>query len=104
MINDIQTQITELEKELHDLKTIQGVIRTARAYSYTGTFGSSAARAMIEITYKDGDSPIILSWLGNNYTTPLKPVGNKQRVHLSIYNGQKMTFYSTREILSIVRL
>mgnify|MGYP006945361637 CR=1 FL=1 len=106
MINDdLQTEIMELEQELRDLKQIQGVLRTAMAYSYSGTFGSSAARVTLEITYADGDAPIVMSWLGTRYLTPLKIVGNKQKIHLAIYTtGVRITFYSTREIKSVVRL
>lgn len=102
--DDLQQEIIDLEQELRDLKQIQGVLRTARAYSYSGTFGASGARLTLEITYADGDIPIIMYIMGNRYALPLKPIGNKQKVHLAIYNEQTMTFYSTREIKSVVRL
>lgn len=106
MINEdlLQNEISEMERELEDLKTVQGVLRTARAYSYTGTFGASGARITLEITYADGDSPIVLSWFGSGFIVPLKIVGNKQKIHIGIYGGQELSFYSTREIKNVVRL
>ena len=104
MEDNLQNQILVLEKELHDLKTIQGAVRSARAYSYAGTFGESGARIILQITYADGDTPIILSWEGSDLITPLRISGNKQKIFLAIYGGQVLNFYSTREIKSIARL
>lgn len=100
----MQEEIIKLENELHDLKTIQGAIKTARAYTYSGTFGQAGARITLEITYANGDIPIILSWSDSAYITPLKISGNKQKIFMSIYGGQKITFSATREIKSVVRL
>lgn len=101
----IQKEIQELEKELRDLKTIQGSIKTARGYSWTGKFGSiEEARVNVQITYEDGDIPIIMSWAGSHWITPLKIEGNKQKIHIALYYAQNITFFSTRRILSVERI
>lgn len=108
-VEDIQDNIIELERELLDLKTIQGVIKSAQGYSisYQHNDSSQAGQLnqVLQLNFADGSGDILCYCAGSSFAVPLKPVGNSQKVYFyMLFDGQMITFYSNREILSVVRL
>lgn len=102
----IQDMITEAERELHDLKTIQGGIKYMTAYTMNYTNGNTGlTNQLLEVTYDDGEEPIFSELLGSNLAAALGINGNKQRFFLRLfYANQTISISSNRPILSITNV
>lgn len=103
---DIQQNIEQLERELFQLKTIQGAIKSATGYTYTYTHNVSEPQeqvdVVLEVTYSSGDGEI-LSAIYNNFVVPLKIENNKQKAYFRILNsGAKVVISSSRPVVSVV--
>lgn len=97
----LQMKIKELEQELSDLKTIQGGLKNIKCYTYRFTSSGYEFGAMIEVSYEDGDEPVITRAFMQPLPLALKLSGNKQRFWLTRNYGDEIIFVSTRRILSV---
>lgn len=104
MNNDlIQAEIADIERELKDLKTVQGPIVNVLGYKYSYMFNVSRDNTIFKITYVKGDQPLILivEPLGGLFDPiPLAVVDNVQYIASWIFGGQ-VDFYSNWQITSI---
>jgi len=107
MNNDlIQAEIAAIERELRDLKTVQGPIVNILGYKYSYYLHSYRENTIFKITYIKGDQPLILipNPDGGIFDPiPLAVVDNVQYLAAAIFGGQ-VDFYSNWEIVSIERL
>lgn len=108
-MDTIQKEIIELEKELVNIKTVQGSIKTVFGYSagYANPDSTPLGQLdqVLELTYADGDGLILCIPNGASTVCPLPPVGNKQRFYFRIlYYNEPIIFTSNREILSIEKV
>lgn len=104
--NKIQETITEMERELHDLKTIQGGIKYMTAYTMNYTNGATGlTNQLLEVEYGDGEEPIFSELLGSNVAVALEITNNKQKFFLRLfYANQTISISSNRPILSITNV
>ena len=104
MNNDlIQAEIADIERELRDLKTVQGPIVNVLGYKYSYTFNVSRDNTIFKITYTKGDQPLIFYADPNGGVfdpIPLAVVDNEQYLASGIFGGQ-VDFYSNWPITSI---
>lgn len=104
--DDLQSNIENIERELADLKTVQGVIKSALGYSISYTHSaldqSQVLNQQLKVHFATGDGPILCSCSGSGFDTAFKIVNNAQIYYFRmLYDQQKITFYSNREILSV---
>lgn len=105
---NIQDELERLEKELRDLKTIQGVIPTMNGYTYNYVHsgsGQQQVNVLLEVEYADGEGEIYSGCMNTMLLAPLEIIGNKQRFFYRIlFDNTISTFYANRPILSVKKI
>lgn len=97
---DIQEMIMQAEKDLRDLKTCQGAIKTIGAFTYTFTPTSALPHL---ITYADGQNAIITDAYSGVVVVFGYPSGNQQLMFNMSQAPMPITLVSTRPIISVVQ-
>lgn len=105
----LQQNVAKMEKELKDLKTIQGAIKKASGFTGTYTHHDSTQQGqlnqIVEITYGDDNANTLSYVSGNRFAVMLQPNGNKQRVFfVMLNNNSTIVVQSNRPITSITRI
>lgn len=100
--NEIQQLILKLEKELLDIKTIQGAIKSAGGYTKDYVWSSTLQNQTLRVNFAPADSPILCYVFGGSFAVPLKISNNTQSFFFRLaFSGESATFFSNREILSV---
>lgn len=105
----LQQQISNLERELLELKTAHRVSSLLRAFTFVPEGQAVEIRPTYQVNYADGDTPIITEFIYGmaGQSVPIvaeTPSGNTQRFQALYYSGQYLTIISTREILSVEKV
>lgn len=95
---DIQKTIKQAEKDLMDLKTTQGVIKTVQAFTYTFTPQSAFPHV---ITYENGENSIITDAYSNALVVFGYVNNNTQIMFNMSQSASDITLVSTRPIISV---
>lgn len=98
---NLQSMLKIMERELHDLKTVQGVMSTVKAYSYECT---PSAVTALTITYESGSQAIVSEIFTEEGSAILGTVDeetNTQKIFFMSQVSAKIQVVSTRPILSI---
>lgn len=103
--NKLQTKISDIERELMDLKTVQGPIINVTAYHYDYDFNFTLDNNLFTINFIKSDEPLILIADMNDVFTPipLALVGNKQYYATGMFTSH-VRFYSNWEITGVTEL
>ena len=94
----IQQMIEQAKKDLRDLKTCQGVIKSVAAFTYTFTPDTGLPHI---ITYADGENSIITDAYSDALVVFATPTNNTQKIFNMSQAPSTITFVSTRPILSV---
>lgn len=98
MVQTLQQEIENLMKEVRALKVTATVPSMFKCY----TWGPQIPPALeIEITYGDGEQPIVSEFYTGSTVMPEQPSGNTQRVHMYSQYQYELFIASTRPIESI---
>lgn len=95
----LKTTILELEREVRDLKTFQGGLKTVEAFTYT--FTPSGVSGRFKITYSDGADAIITQIYSGASSWLSKIENNIQYFWLQAQAATQVLVVSTRPILSV---
>lgn len=103
--NRLQTEVLNIERELMDLKAVQGPIINITAYHYDYNFDFTLENNLFTVNFVKGDQPLILIADTDGLFTPipLALVDNKQYYASGLFSSG-VRFYSNWQITGITEL
>lgn len=98
--DELVRELKSLRQEILNLKQVKRASTNSRYFIYK--VEGDAQYFSWEITYADGDQPIVSEVFSYQQTALSSPVGNKQYIFSFAQASAELTVLSTREILDVV--
>ena len=94
----LQREVEELRREILSLKVACAIPAQLEFYTWSADAPPSF---QCEITYGEGNQPVITEIYYGGELTMTQPVGNKQKIYMYASGAYAITIVSTRPILSV---
>lgn len=111
MKDEFIRKLADAEMEIRNLKTAQKIPSLIRGYSYTFTVESDGTGDLYlngmyryQVTYADGEQPVLSEFYYEGLAWPQVPNGNTQLVTFYSQIIASCTIISTRPVQSVTKL